>query len=308
MVNFLATGPQHVTILPQYIEEATPGTMPPSGTMSAIAPTALFSIISDKGAVPIFSLGSRDPQSIIDGFHVSGFTLRFNPQDTTFLKYAFNLAAGAGTIQATLSFASKILVGGEGGTTYYFTANNARIATATITAAARSPLLAEVYVICQNPAFSTSAPAPGFGSVSSNKPLSYYSGGTSEVTWGGTAQNITTMHCRIDNELQVIPTLGYQEYRGTLTGARDFRAVFSGVFADPTALLADFLAFTSRNLVWTLNSSPSETLTVTNGQLVSLTDLGFDIADLTVSGRFGLRGAKPTEETYALFGTAVALT
>ena len=308
MTNPTATGPQDVTILPQYIEEVNEGVMPPSGTFSAIAPTALFSLISDKGAVPIFTIGSVDPSNILDGFHVSGFTLRFNPFDTTFLKYAFNLGAGAGTIDKTLSFMSEIKVGGINGTQYYFTANSARIATATLTCAARSPILAEVYVLCKNPTFSTSPPAPTPGTLATTNPLMYYSGGATSVVWGSTTLNASTLHCRVDNNIQVVPTIGSQEYYTTLRGARDFRAVFSGIFQDPTTLMTDFLAFTKRNLVWTINSTGPKTLTVTNGQLVSLTDLGFDIADLTVSGRFGLRGAKPVEETFAVFGTSVALT
>ena len=307
MVTPKVTGPQDVVTIPQFIEESSEGSMPGAGNFTAIAPTALFSLISDKGAVPVFTIGSVDPQSILDGFHVSGFTLRFNPFDTTFLKYAFNLGAGAGTIDTTLSFASKIKVGGINGTNYYFTANDARIATATLTCAVRSPILAEVYVLCKNPAFSTSAPAPSFATLT-GKPLMYYSGGASSLQWGATALNASTLHVRVDNNLQVVPTIGSQEYYTTLRGARDFRAVFSGLFQDPTALWTDFINFTSRSLVWTINSSPSNVLTVTGGQLVSLTDLGFDIKDLTVSGRFGLRGATPVEETYAVFGTSVALT
>jgi hypothetical protein len=309
---FSSTTPQDVTYIPQYIEETVVGSMPGSGNFTAIAPTALFSLISDKGAVPIFGLGSRDPISILDGFHVSGFTLRFNPINTDFLKYAFNLASGTGTIAKTLSFAAKVQVGGLGqgaGTSYYFTANHARIATATITATTRSPLLAECYMICKNPTFSTSPPAPTMTqTLPTGNALMFQSGGSTAVTWGATTINTGTIHARIDNELSVIPIIGSQEYQEVLPGARDFRLVFSAVFSDPTSLMADYLAYTQRNLVWTLNSTGPKTLTTTNGQLVSLTDLGFDIADLTVSGRFGLRGSKPTEETYAIFGTSLALT
>lgn len=302
MPTFTPTMPYHVIQLPAYIEETTEGSTPTTGTLTKIGPQALFSIVSDKGAVPIFTLGARDPNTILDGRHISGFTLRFNPENTTFLKYAFNLEVGAGTIAKTLTFVAEITIGG---TNYYFTANHCRLGTATVTGAPGSPLLADAYIVCKNPTFSTTAPsltAPATPAA----PLMFYTGGADPVKYGTNVLDTESIVVRVDNNLIPIWVMGSQEYQQVQTGARDFSAAVSGVLRNTTQL-TDYLAFTPRTFVWTVDSVGPKTFTITAGNLVSLRDLSFDIGDLSATGRYG-RGGGAVTETYMVFGTSIALT
>jgi hypothetical protein len=285
--------PQDLIYQPQYSKETTEGSTPTTGTFTAIAPTAYFGLTSDKGAVPIMTIGKRDPNTILEGRRISGFSLRFHPYNSTFMKYAFNLGAGTGTIDDTLTFGAQVVIAG---TTWYFTANHCRVSSCTITGAPGSPLLADAYVVCKNPSFDTSAPGISWASLSGT-PWMFYSGGTDPVSFGSNVFGCTSISVRVDNNVKPVHVVGDRDYKQVPPGGRDFSAAVSGLFRDPTKHWTDFLGFTPGTFTWTLNSSPASAFTISSAQLVSLRELGFDVADLSVMGRYN-RGGGPVEELY----------
>lgn len=295
------TMPYQMVYLPQYIEETTQGTFPSTGTTTNIAPTAMFSLQSDKGAIPIFSVGSRDPQSILDGAHVSGFSLRFHPVNTTFMKYGYNLGSGSGTIDKTLSFATQLTIGG---TNYFFTMVNCRVVTMQTIIAPGGPITCDAYVIGQTPAFAVSAPATGFTTLTGT-PLSFYSGGANPVTWGSTNFNLTACAVAVHNNVHPVFIQGNQDYVANPPGGHDFNCVLSGLFSDPSKQMTDFVGYTSRTLTITLDSSGPKAFTLAASQLVSLRGVDFNISDYA-GGRFG-RGKGPVEEVYHVFSPSLVL-
>jgi hypothetical protein len=308
MVTYInPTSTQDLVYNPQYIAETTPGLFPTTGTMTGIAGIGHFALATDLGYVPLFITGSRDPAYLLAGRKVSGFVLRYNAADTALMKYAFNLAAGAGTISDTLSFAAQILVGGYGGTTYYFTCDFCRINQMTVSTDPGRPVMVEAHVICRDPTFTTSAPGPAFGTVTGT-PMMFDTGGDDNVSFNSNTMNTTGISVRVSNNLTPTYLTGSRLYKAIPYGGRDISAVVNQVLIDPSKQWTDFTTPNTGTFQWTLNStsSPQKKITISNANIISEHDISFNIADLSVAGRFN-RGGGPVEEIYMISGLSTSV-
>src|SRR5437899_12550646 len=113
-----------VVKLPQYVEEATYGTLPTNPAMQWIAPIASADLKADMQSVMIPQLGIEDLKYIIKGAEQYTFDIEYPMQNSTFAKYGVNSqGGGAGSIDKSLS----LLFSGKPGGIVSGTANYVQV-------------------------------------------------------------------------------------------------------------------------------------------------------------------------------------
>ena len=185
---------------------------PPSGSYTFIAPQAAFIPEYDVGAVQVRPLGTRDGRSIVDGAHIGGFTLRFNPYNSTLLKYAFNTGSGTGsetgTIDRSLTFVTRIQISGS---QYVMWIPGCRIERATVALGAGGLLQGEVYCVGILPMLSGSIPASNmltWPTDPGTAPWSFTDGGANPLTVGTHSPNVNRVRAAARNNVTPLFVLG----------------------------------------------------------------------------------------------------
>ncbi len=190
---------------------------PPSGSYTFIAPQAAFIPEYDLGAIQVRPIGTRTGRNIVDGAHIGGFTLRFNPYNSTLLKYAFNTGSGTGsvtgTIDKSLTFVTRIVISGS---QYVMWIPGCRIERATIALGAGGLLQGEVYCVGILPMLSGSVPASNmltWPSDPGTAPWSFVDGGTTPFIISGSSvytPNVNRLRAAARNNVTPLFVLGKQ--------------------------------------------------------------------------------------------------
>ncbi|MEM3732466.1 MAG: phage tail tube protein [Candidatus Bathyarchaeia archaeon] len=282
------TAGHNILVWPQYVEETTPGNFPSNATLNFIAPYALFEQDADLNHVFIPGLGSRDVRDIIRSLEMYGFTMRFFPIDTEFLKYATNLSLD----MKTLSLEAKINLGG---TTKYWRASFAKANYATLTWTIGDLVRAEVYMVCRKPSYLSSSTST-FASDPGTQPLSWADGGDNPFTIGTLTPKVQAFSVTIRNNLRSVFAGGSREFITLHPGERRINGTITILWEDTNywdLLVSDEY----KDIVWTLKSgSPAKTLTLANAKFSRI-------------NRFPWTpGSDVIAETYAFFAKTAALT
>ncbi len=232
----------HILNVPAFKEESTYGVIP-SGSYTFIAPQAAFIPEFDVGAITTRVLGSRDVRTIVDGAHIGGFTLRFNPYNTTFLKYAFNTGSGTGSVTGTIdtsfTVVSRIRISGSN---YMMYIPGAKIENCTVSAGVGGLVQAEAYCVGLMPTLSGSDTPGGVANTvvswptdPGTDPYSFKDGGANPLTVNSVGYNVNRIRCAVRNNLTPIYVMGNQDPIQLMPMERQTQLVFTklqdGIFA-----------------------------------------------------------------------------
>lgn len=266
------TGAQAVKA-PQWVEEATYGTMPASPTFSWVGLESQIDTNADPDLQKINAVAYEDVQAVLLGKEADVLKLTYYPQNSTFLKYAINSVnwtTPAGTIAASLSLLWSILLNG---TENFMTANGCRPDSLKLSVSAGQKLEADFELMAKqvNPATTTGPTTPTYAANPGGNPWNYSDEGTTPVTFGGTNLDITKMEVDFKRNLKPVHTLVSQYPQFQPPTKRDISGNMTVVWENPT-LMTDLQALTSQTLVWTLKSTLS-VLTLTNCYLEKLSSL-----------------------------------
>jgi hypothetical protein len=260
----VATTGAQVVKSPQWVEEAAFGTMPTSPSFNWVGIDAQVDTNSDPGLQEINAVGSEDVQATLIGKEEDVLKLTYNPQNSTFLKYAINSVnwtTPTGTIAASLSLLWSILLNG---TENFMTAVGCRPNTLKLSVQAGAKLEAEfeIYAKQVNPATTTGPTTPTYATNPATNPWNYSDEGTTPVTFGGTNLDITKMELDFNRNLKRVHTLQSQFPLYVPPTKRDITGSMTVVWESPT-LMTDLQAATPVTLAWTLKNGTS-VLTLTN--------------------------------------------
>lgn len=246
----------HVIKQPCYGEETTYG-VPLSGSYTYIAPQAAFMPEFDMGDVATRVLGSRDVRKVVAGAEIGGFTLRFNPYNVTFLKYAFNTGSSTGsvtgTIDKSLTIASSIRINNID---YVMLIPGCKIERATVRCAAGGLVQAEVYCIGRKPQLSGSTTASGvtFPNDAGTAPYSFQDGGSNPVAIGTPTPDVNNIRVAVRNNLTPIYVLGSKIIKDIVPMERQLQLVWSQLQKGITEFTAA-TGSTDQVISWTLQTS-----------------------------------------------------
>jgi len=224
-------------------------------------------------------LGTRDLRSILKGATRYDLRLDYAPYDTVFAKYGVNAAAGAGTIEKSLSIRTKVTIAGA---TRIIDALGSRVNSITITGRVGEPLAVAAEIWCkQIPDYMTEA-AGGVSDATDpgTDPIMFSSGGSGPVSIGTDTPDVHEVAVTVDNNLERVHVLGAAEVKHLPYQARRISATL-------TLLLREGVYYgyavgdTFKTVTWTLQSgSPAKTLTLGNAKLTRLESMTFKPAEL----------------------------
>lgn len=276
----LVTGAQ-VTAGPEYIEETTYGQLPASGSFTLIGVARSFDPRADLKPLLLPALGSRDLRSILKAATVYDVRLEYVPYNVTFAKYGVNAAAGAGTIEKSLSIRTKVTIAGA---TRIIDALGSRVNSITITGRVGEPLAVAAEIWCkQIPDYMTEA-AGGVSDATDpgTDPIMFSSGGSGPVSIGTDTPDVHEVAVTVDNNLERVHVLGAAEVKHLPYQARRISATL-------TLLLREGVYYgyavgdTFKTVTWTLQSgSPAKTLTLGNAKLTRLESMALKPTELVV--------------------------
>jgi hypothetical protein len=171
----LVTGAQ-VTAGPEYIEETTYGELPATGSFSFIGVARSFDPRADLKSLLLPALGSRDLRSILKAATVYDLRLEYVPYSVAFAKYGVNAAAGAGTIEKSLSLRTKATIADS---TRVIDALGSRVNSITVTGRVGEPLTVAADVWCRQIPDYMTEPAGSLNDATDpgTEPLMFSSGG-----------------------------------------------------------------------------------------------------------------------------------
>ncbi|MEM2906165.1 MAG: phage tail tube protein [Candidatus Bathyarchaeia archaeon] len=276
----LVTGAQ-ITAGPEYIEETAYGELPAMGSFSFIGVAQSFDPRADLKSLLLPSLGSRDLRSILKAAAVYDLRLEYMPYNVTFAKYGVNAAAGAGTIEKSLSIRTKLTVAGG---IRVIDALGSRINSITLTGRVGEPLMVSCDVWCKQIPDYMTEPAGSLDDATDpgTEPLMFSSGGANPVTIGSDTPDVREVAVTVENNLERVHVLGATEVKYLPYQARRVSATL-------TLLLREGVYYgyavgdTFKTVTWTLQSgSPAKTLTLGNAKLTRLESMAFKPTELVV--------------------------
>ncbi len=253
---------------PEYVEEATFGTMPANPDLQWIGPSESWDPRAEKPPIEIRQLGSEDPRFLLEGRQNYSFTLEHFMQNKSWVSYALNPQGGcSGSIDKSVSIAMGIRMGGMcGGSVYYYKMLGCRPNSITISGRVNEAIRCRMELLArQIPTPGTSDPA-GTGSWASDpgtSPFIFTSGGVNPITVGGTAVPTTEITVTVDRNLEPIYVIGSGLAEWLPPKHRSITGSMTLVWNN-TNRYTDFQNYTDRTIVWTLAQSPSTVLTLTN--------------------------------------------
>jgi len=253
---------------------------------------------ADITPIEVRQLGSEDVYKLLKGQEAYSIALEYFLQHSTFAKYGVNpQGGGAGSIDKSLSLAAGLKMGGAAGTTYYYKMQGSRPRTITISGRPGEAHRVRYEIIAQLiPIPSTPNPV-GTGSWASDPgtaPWIFTSGGANPVTVGGEAVPCVEISASIERNTESLYVMGQSTVAYLPPKQRAVTATMTLVWLAQSRY-TDLQNFTDRNVVWTLNSSPSSVLTLSNCKFHRLDS-------------FTVRPTEVLLERWAITGLSAALT
>ena len=257
---------------PQFIEETTEGTIPTSGTMTAIGAVQSMSIKRNGNFTDVGSLGTEDIQSIIQGQQEYEASITyFAPTASTFLKYlvdAANFGTPTNTISASLSIVYALPMNG---TTNYITLKGCRVKDGSIKMEIGKPTEITVNIIAMTiSAPSASAPTGlTLASTPTGDVQGWLDGGSTPISWNASGINAKSATININRNSKAEFTLGNSTAYATQTHGRRISGDFTNLWTSDT-IGADALAGTARTFAMVIDTGVY-TLSVTGAKITDYT-------------------------------------
>jgi hypothetical protein len=273
-VSYVTTGAWNFIKIPQYIEESTFGTTPPTPTFVSCGAITDWAFTADISVVTNRQLGSRDIYQDVKTAEMYQIVMKYQPYNVQFMRYGtqlFNSATSAtDNISKSLSITWSQLING---TENFFLAKGCRTdkieinvtepkveVTQTILAqSVNSP--ATTFTGAGGPSGATfCAPntgAPWSGINGGSQPFHFSTGGVD------TAYDTVTFKTTISNNIDKIKPLGETTVKFLDPTNRDI-AVDVELVLNAYDIYADMKSLTPRAAKFSLNSSSSALINFTN--------------------------------------------
>jgi hypothetical protein len=250
-----------VTNGPAYVEEATYNVFPTNPeSINWIGIVDNFDPKADLPPIAVRGLGSEDVQHLIKGIENYDLTIDYALQNTDFLKYAINAqGAGAGSIDKSLSLALGIKLGAS---TYYYKFSGGRPNSVTITGKPGEAHKVSVQMLMASMGIPTTTDPKGTGAWETpvtTAPWTFTSVASNPVTVGGTGIPTSEISVTVNRNLDPIRVIGNGQIAYLPPKQREITANISLAWLD-TNRYTDLQNYTARDLVWTLNSGNTLTL------------------------------------------------
>lgn len=254
----------------QYIEETNEGTVPTSGSTTAIGAATSLDVTMNGNYIQIGQVGPEDLHSLAQGVTGWESSIEYQPTDSTFLKYATNAAnyaSPSGTISKSLSVIYSIYLNGVEN---YIVLRGTRAKSITYSKKVGKADLVNMTFIHTTVNAPTSTPPTGLTLVTgfpSGVVFDWLSGGANPMSWNSVAQNCKDFTVTIERNTSADYTLGNTAAFGTQPHGRRIKGSFAVIWTG-TALENDYRNGTSRTLVLVLKASAS-TMTISNAKITS---------------------------------------
>lgn len=250
------------------MKETTRGTTPTSPSFTAI-PTKTFSPKPKVENIKYRKLGSPDLYKGIKVREMYDFGISYSPIDSTLLKSMINLT-GTGNRDDFFTFfiSQKQNVTGTL-TEQYQVATGCGISSVTINVRNGELITVESdWIANQIATWVTTSPftTPSYAAALTATPWSSVTTGTSPLSFNSQTYDVRNFSTKIDHNPDRVQIVGQSQTTWIQQTTRDISLSMDVVYKD-TVIMADVKTLTPRALVFTLNSSPSSTLTYTNAYL-----------------------------------------
>ncbi len=258
---------------PQDVEETTFGVTPTaSPTFNWIGAVESFDPQADMSAQEVRQVGSEDAYKVLLGKEVYNAKIEYLLQASRFAKYVVNAqGGGSGTIDKSLSILTSVKLNG---TENFVFLKGSRVKSLKLAGKPGEPIKASAELVCKEittPSALHGLTTPTFASDPATAPWNFQDGGTSPITFGGTALDVTEINITFERNLEPIYVLGDTKLKYLPPKHRGVKGDMTILWTG-TSNYADLLALTERTLVWTLKTGVS-TLTLNNVSLNKLDSL-----------------------------------
>lgn len=251
----------------QTLEEVTPGTTPTNGTWLNIGIATKLTKNISKDHEEIGMLGKEDIYDDQNLFSNLSFTLSWLMFDTRFLRYCTEVRGAGGTIGKCFSLMQTMTIGGVQKTRLFKGCLCERVtidigkvirATATFRCLNHTNWLTDAALATAIGA--SFVPAAAI----TTKPWNHKSGGTATpFQYGASPRDIKAMSIDINRNPAIKDPLGADLPKSLRAGGRRVGANVT-VWLEDDVPQDDVINMTAKNLVFTVNSSPACSATLTN--------------------------------------------
>jgi hypothetical protein len=265
--------------LPQLVAESTEGTTPTaSPTFTSLGAVQSLGFNIDGNFVDISQIGVEDLIAILQGQQVFESSIKLHLINSTFIKRimnAANYASPSGLISETFSLLFSVYLDG---TENYVIMKGTRGKNITLSCEVGQPIECTVDFVhtdITTPASAHGLTTPAFASAPSGPVWGWLDGGTSPVTYGGTAIDAKSISLSINRNTNPDHTLGNLKPHSSQPHGRriggDVTGLWTGtVLANSKSLegLHKVPETSATSLAWVLKSATS-TVTVTDAKFVT---------------------------------------
>lgn len=269
MVTNKASSAELVVKPLQWVEETVEGATPNTGTVTAVGISAMISVKKGNQFVDVPQLSMEDLAGLVAGQRKYQFQIKYNPINSTFLKYGINsanYASPSGTISTPLCLIISVYFNGVEN---YIIINGLRIDKTQVDEEVGKPV--QITMDCLGMFINApTATAPTGLTLVTATPVGpawdWLSGGTNPVTDGATGQDCKKFSISVSRNVKEEYTLGNNDPFGLLPHAR--KVTFSGDFIwDSTGTFeADRDSKTAKTMTAVLKTTLS-TITLSNAYI-----------------------------------------
>lgn len=267
-MSYVPTGIWQVQKLIQRTVETTYGAKKTSSPSFTNVGSRVYLKENTKAAVERYRKeGSRDIYKMLKYGELYSISLRFGIFDTAMLRYGMELPNGAGTIEESLQFLYSKLLNNSGALLEKFKFYlGARCDQTEIVVNGGAYEVTQNYIVSDILAWNAAhgLTTPTYASVPTGDPWNVLTGGSSQLSLGGTAYDTDNAKITVKNRLEAIRPNGETKIKMLWPTNRDIDFEFEGWLKDDTE--QDWV----RNLTnlasayYRLNSSGPKDITFTN--------------------------------------------
>src|SRR6266487_307159 len=265
-MSYTPTGEWYIRKILQYVEETTFGTTPASPTF---AQAGVVTDITNNTTIPetlYRQMGSRDPYKDVKFGEAYEFQLKFMPVDAVMMKYGVNLAAGTGTVGKSLS----LLMSQDINTTEnYVLFRGARANTTDIEITETGPIMVTQTFKCKDistPNTAHGLTTPVFAGTIAAQPWSNVNGGSLPLTINSLTYDLARFKITVGTGLDTVQPIGETLLKFLEPTLRTI-SIDMDTYIKDTVTMADVKSLTARTATYSLDTTSSTVINMTNLQL-----------------------------------------
>ncbi len=259
-MSYAPTGTWNIVKKLQHVEESAFGQTPASPSFALAGHNVSLRESTEVSAQKYRELGSRDIYKMLKTGEMYSFELKYQPINTTLMRYGTELPNGAGTIEKSLSFVYTQLVNGTE-TWYRFLGARTDQVEIEVTEAAVN--VSHRFLCKDIPATVTSDPftTPTYAGADSSAPYTGASSGSNPLTINSANYDTSRFKVTVSWNPEVIRPNGETQAKFILPTNRDIKVEFDTWVKDDV-LRQDAKSLTARAATYTM--APGKSLTLTD--------------------------------------------